>query len=110
MTTATLNHRSLAIDGMTGDACVQKVTGALLGASGVTVPAVTVGAATFDADQNGFNAARAAIGKAGYKTHDPAVAAPTTDAPGIAAAASAPTRVAGSTDAAPTVCPAAGRH
>lgn len=70
MGTATLSNHTLEIDGMTGDACVQKVTGALKGVAGVTTQSVKVGSATISADGQGCTAACAAIGKAGYKARD----------------------------------------
>lgn len=59
--------RTLKIDGMTGDACIAKVTGALKGVAGVTTHSVKVGSASIGADQNGCTAACAAIDGAGFK-------------------------------------------
>lgn len=64
------NSRTIEIDGMSGDACVQKVTGALKGVQGVTTKTVKVGSATIEADQAGCAAACSSIGKAGYKARD----------------------------------------
>lgn len=54
---------------MTGDACVQKVKGALKGVAGVTTQSVKVGAATIGADPAGCTAACNAINGAGFKAH-----------------------------------------
>lgn len=58
--------KTLKIDGMTGDLCVQKVTDALKAVPGVTIQSVKVGCATILADQAGCDAACAGIKKAGY--------------------------------------------
>ncbi|MFZ4575353.1 MAG: heavy-metal-associated domain-containing protein [Phycisphaerales bacterium] len=77
-TTATLpnvsTNRTISIDGMSGDGCVQKVKAALAGVTGVTSPSVKVGSATFGADQTAFNAARSAISAAGFKCREGAAA------------------------------------
>jgi copper chaperone CopZ len=70
MESATIRTRTIEIDGMTGDACVQKVTGALKGVHGVTTQSVKVGCATIGADQTGCNAACSAIGNAGFKSRE----------------------------------------
>lgn len=70
METTTLSNRTLKIDGMTGDVCVQKVTDALKGVPGVKTESVKVGCATIGADQAGCNAACGALGKAGFKAHE----------------------------------------
>lgn len=62
--------RTLDINGMSGDTCVQKVTGALKGVHGVTTQSVKVGSATISADKVGCDAACSAIDKAGYKAHE----------------------------------------
>lgn len=59
--------RTITIDGMSGDACVKKVTEALKSVHNVTIKSVTVGSATIEADQNGCNAACASIRTAGFK-------------------------------------------
>ncbi|MFM9959588.1 MAG: hypothetical protein ACKVZJ_16140 [Phycisphaerales bacterium] len=59
--------RTITIDGMTGDACVQKVQGALKDVPNVTTQAVKVGAAHISADQTGCDAACKAVESAGYK-------------------------------------------
>jgi copper chaperone CopZ len=69
MESATITTRTLEIDGMSGDACVQKVTGALKGVSGVTTQSVKVGSANIGANQNGCEAACTAINAAGFKAH-----------------------------------------
>ncbi len=70
MNTTTTTTRTLAIDGMSGDSCVQKVTGALKGVEGVTTQSVKVGGATLGATQAGCDAACAAIGTAGFKARE----------------------------------------
>lgn len=70
METATMTGRNLEIDGMSGDACVQKVTGALKGVHGVSTQSVKVGGARIQADQAGCTAACAAIDSAGYKVRE----------------------------------------
>lgn len=72
MESTTTTTRTLEIDGMSGDACVQEVTGALKSVHGVTTQSVKVGAATIRADQAGCTAACAAIGAAGYPTREDA--------------------------------------
>lgn len=70
MQAATMTERTLKIDGMHGDACVQKVTGALKDMPGVTTRSVTVGSASISADKAGSDAAVAGIAKAGFKSHE----------------------------------------
>lgn len=74
MESATLSSRTLEIDGMKGDACVQKVTGALKGITDVTTTNVKVGQATVEADDTGCKAACAAIDGAGFTCRDAAKA------------------------------------
>lgn len=62
--------RSIKVDGMTGDTCVQKVSGALKGVDGVTTKSVTVGSVTIEADRDGYAAACSSIKAAGYKVQD----------------------------------------
>ncbi len=64
-----MSNRTIEIDGMSGDACVKKVTSALKDVRGVSNASVTVGEATMKIDQAGCEAACAAIGKAGYKAN-----------------------------------------
>jgi len=59
--------RTITIDGMSGDACIKKVTEALKSVHNVTTKSVTVGCATIESDQNGCNAACASIRTAGFK-------------------------------------------
>lgn len=66
----TSSRRALDIDGMSGEACVQKVKGALNGVHGVTSQTVKVGSASFSADASAYNAARTAIGVAGFKSRE----------------------------------------
>ena len=61
--------RKINIEGMRGDACVKKVSGMLREIKGVTNPSVTVGAATFDANQSSCDQACTAIDAAGYTAH-----------------------------------------
>lgn len=61
---------TLEIDGMTGDACVTKVTGALKNVQGVTTRSVKVGSATITSDQKACAAACSAITNAGYKARE----------------------------------------
>ena len=70
MDTATMSTRKLAIDGMSGDACVKNVTGALKSVQGVSTSSVEVGSATIHANKAGCDAACAAIGTAGYKARE----------------------------------------
>jgi len=70
MKTDTLaSTKTIQIDGMHGDTCVQKVTTALKNCPGVTSKSVSVGSAVIEADQAGCDSACAAINKAGYKAH-----------------------------------------
>lgn len=69
MNTATATTRTLKIDGMSGDACVKKVSGALKEVRDVTTQSVKVGSATIGSDEAGCAAACAAIGRAGFKAH-----------------------------------------
>lgn len=70
MESATITTRTLDIDGMSGDTCVQKVTGALKNVQGVTTQSVKVGAATIGSDQAGCTAACTALGTAGFKSRE----------------------------------------
>jgi|GEM_PF-6093855 len=67
MESPTLQSQTIQIDGMTTDTCVQKVRGALSAVKDVTTDSVKVGSAHIRADKTGFDAARAAIGTAGFK-------------------------------------------
>lgn len=98
MEAATLASRTLHIDGMKGEACVQKVTGALKGVEGVTTHSVKVGSANIKSDKAGCDASCAAIGGAGFKAHESkheaaaptSAASPAPAAPVAGAAAPAP--------------------
>lgn len=68
--TQTATTRNLAIEGMSGDACINKVRGALKSVPHVTTQSVKVGAATIDADQAGCTAACKAVDAAGYRTKE----------------------------------------
>ncbi len=70
MQPATMTNRTLEIDGMTCDACIQKVTNAIKSVPGVEAQSVKVGSAKIGADQAGCNAACAAIGIAGFKARE----------------------------------------
>jgi copper chaperone CopZ len=70
METMTKSSRTIQIDGMTGDACTQKVTGALKAVRDIAVESVKVGSATINADKAGSQAACSAINGAGYRARD----------------------------------------
>lgn len=70
MDTATMSTRKLAIEGMSGDACVKSVTGALKSVQGVSTSSVEVGSATIQANKAGCDAACTAIGTAGFKARE----------------------------------------
>lgn len=70
MTVATKSNRTLQIDGMSGEDCVKKVTGALEGVSNVSTQHVKVGTAKIEADETGCKDACKAIDGAGYKAHE----------------------------------------
>ena len=62
--------RTLEIDGMNGDACVKRVTGALNEVKDITTQSVKVGCATIRANQAGCDAACAAVTQAGYTVQE----------------------------------------
>ncbi len=70
MSTVTSMTRNLQIDNMTGQACVEKVTGALKGGHGVTTHSVEVGHAKIGANQSACDAACTAVGTAGYPARE----------------------------------------
>ncbi len=70
MTVATKSSRTLQIDGMSGEDCVNKVTGALKGVSNVSTREVKVGTASIEADETGCTAACNAINGVGYKARE----------------------------------------
>lgn len=70
MESTTISTRTLEIEGMSGDACVQKVTNALKHVHGVSMQSVNVGTATIGADAAGFKSACSAVAGAGYKVRD----------------------------------------
>jgi copper chaperone CopZ len=86
MESATITNRTLDIAGMTGDECVQKVTGALKAATGVTTKSVKVGSATIGADAAGCSDACSRIEGVGYKAREHMGPADTKPAPAPAAA------------------------
>lgn len=61
---------TLNIHGMSGDACVTKVTDTLKGVPNVTTHSVKVGTAVIASDQHACDAACKAVTGAGYKTHE----------------------------------------
>lgn len=61
---------TLAIDGMSGDTCVKKVTTALKAVPNVSTDSVKVGSAVIGADQRGCDAACAAVTSVGYKASE----------------------------------------
>ncbi|MFA6043835.1 MAG: hypothetical protein WC718_02520 [Phycisphaerales bacterium] len=69
MESATLSHRNITIDGMTGDACVKKVTTALDGVKDIKTESVKVGSASINSSQDGCAAACKAIDNAGFTSH-----------------------------------------
>jgi copper chaperone CopZ len=70
MTVATKSSRTLQIDGMSGEDCCKKVTGALKGVSNVATHNVKVGTAHIEADDAGCKDACKAIDGAGFKAHE----------------------------------------
>lgn len=71
MTTTLTDTRTLDITGMTGDACIQKVTAALRSVPGITPQTVKLGCATITSDtQLKTDAAIAAIDSAGFKARE----------------------------------------
>ena len=64
--------KTLAIDGMSGDECVKKVSSAIGAVPDVSAKSVTVGAATIWADDAGCTAACNAVKTAGYKAKEQA--------------------------------------
>jgi copper chaperone CopZ len=75
MNTATKTQtRNLKIDGMSGDACVKKVTSALNDVENVTTQSVRVGSAVISADTRGCDAACAGVTAAGFPTHEATIA------------------------------------
>ena len=62
--------RTLEIGGMSGDACVEKVTGALKDVNGVETHSVKVGSANIKSDKAGCEAACAGIKHAGFTAHE----------------------------------------
>jgi copper chaperone CopZ len=65
------NH-TYAIDGMSGEACVTKVTAALKSVPNVTTQSVKVGSAVVAADQHASDAACKAVTAAGFKCNEQA--------------------------------------
>lgn len=64
---ARTNPATIAIGGMSGDACVQKVKAALQGVEGVVTNSVRVGEAKITATEAGCDAACDCISAAGYR-------------------------------------------
>lgn len=68
---AVATTRSLQIDGMTGDACVEHVKSALKSVQGVTTQSVELGKAVITSDSPAaFGAATAALRSAGYMSRE----------------------------------------
>lgn len=68
--TQTATSRNIAIEGMSGDECVNKVRGALKHVPNVSTQSVKVGSATIEADQAGCAAACKAVESAGFRTKE----------------------------------------
>lgn len=66
ITNASAIH-TLAIEGMSGETCIKKVTTALKAVPHVSIDSVKVGSAVIGADQRGCDAACAGVTSAGYK-------------------------------------------
>ena len=62
--------RTIEIDGMCGQACIQRVASSLSNIGGVSAESVTLGFVTIDADPIGCAAACTAIGLAGFRAHE----------------------------------------
>jgi copper chaperone CopZ len=65
-----IQTRTLEIGGMSGDACVKKVTSALKDVNGVETHSVKVGSANIKSDKAGCEAACAGIKHAGFTAHE----------------------------------------
>ena len=70
MSSPATTARNIQIEGMSGEACCQKVKTALNGGRDLTTQSVKVGSAAITADQAGSDAACSAIGTAGYKARE----------------------------------------
>lgn len=62
--------RNIEIDGMSGDACIHKVTNALKGLRNVSTQSVKVGSAHLNTDDEGCKSACNAISNAGFKARE----------------------------------------
>lgn len=71
MTTAGQTSQTITVEGMKGEACVQKVAAALKPVPNVTTESVVVGTAHVMADADGCKACCAAIESAGFKARTP---------------------------------------
>ena len=68
------SERTLEIDGMTGDVCVQKVKGVLKDVPGVATQSVSIGSAVVDCDDTSCKAACDAVKRSGYPCREDATA------------------------------------
>ncbi len=69
MTVATKSSHTIQIDGMKGEDCCKKVTGALKSVSDIKTHKVEVGSAKIESDHAGCTAACKAIDGVGFKAH-----------------------------------------
>jgi copper chaperone CopZ len=105
MESSAVSTHNLKIDGMTGEACVNKVEGALKHVKGVAIDSVKVGSASIKSDAAACTAACTAIGNAGYKAHE-AKSAVATEKPQTAQAAHvSPANATQGPTVSPTVAP-----
>jgi len=105
MESSAVSTHKIEITGMTGEACVNKVEGALKQVKGVAIDSVKVGSATIKADGTACTAACSAIGNAGFKAHE-AKSAVATEKPHTAPAAHvAPATATQGPAVSPTVAP-----
>lgn len=74
-TPAPSTTQTIAIDGMKGDACVQKVKTVLKDVHGLKTDSVTVGSAKIEGDAHACKAACGAINNASFKATMPVTAA-----------------------------------
>lgn len=75
MELATKTTRTLAIGGMTGDVCVQKVTATLRALSDLNIQSVKVGQAMISASQDACDQACAMLSAAGFESREAAAGA-----------------------------------
>ncbi len=70
MTTGSIINRTIQIDGMTGEECIQKVTGALKNIRGVTTHSVILGSAAIGTDAAGSSNACAILEGVGFRARE----------------------------------------